>query len=70
MPLADSAVDALRRLQDGFFFREQRGDNNVIVRLPESSQGYDSELPRAAAMLMKPYRNATHGFGGIRRPVR
>ena len=68
MPLADRAVDALRRLQDGFFFREQRGDNNVIVRLPESAQEYHRELPRATAMLMKLFRNATHGFGGIRRP--
>uniref|UniRef100_A0A5Q5BTE7 Mutator family transposase n=1 Tax=Mycobacterium sp. (strain MCS) TaxID=164756 RepID=A0A5Q5BTE7_MYCSS len=27
------------------------------------------ELPRAAAILMKLYRNATHGLGGIRRPL-
>lgn len=68
MPLADRAVEGLRGLQDGFFFREQRGDNNVIVRLPGSTQGHHRELSRAAAMLMRLYRNATHGFGGIRRP--
>jgi hypothetical protein len=39
MPLADRAVDGLRRVQDGFFFREQRGDNNVVVRIPGSARG-------------------------------
>ena len=34
MPLADRAVDSLRRVQDGFFFRKQRGNNNVVVRIP------------------------------------
>lgn len=68
MPLADRAVESLRRVQDGFFFREQRGDKNVVVRIPGSDQGHHKEPPRAAAMLMKLYRNATHGFGGIRHP--
>lgn len=68
MPLADRAVEALLRLQDGFFFREQRGDNNVIVRVPGNTREHHREPPRAAAMLMKLYRNATHGFGGIRPP--
>ena len=68
MPLADRAVESLRQVQDGFFFREQRGDKNVIVRIPGSDRGHHKEPPRAAAMLLKLYRNATHGFGGIRPP--
>lgn len=68
MPLADRAVESLRRVQEGFFFREQRGDKNVVIRIPGSDKGHHREPPRAAAMLMKLYRNATHGFGGIRRP--
>jgi hypothetical protein len=68
MPLADRAVESLRRVQDGFFFREQRGDNNVIVRIPGSDRGHHVEPQRAAAMLLKLYRNATHGFGGMRQP--
>jgi hypothetical protein len=68
MPLADRAVDSLRRVQDGFFLRQQRGDNNVIVHIPGSDRGHHKEPPTAAAMLLKLYRNATHGFGGMRQP--
>lgn len=68
MPLADRAVEALRRVQDGFFFREQRGDNNVIVTIPGTDQGQHREPEHAAAILLKVYRNATHGFGGLRPP--
>ena len=68
MPLADRAVEGLRRVQDGFFFREQRGDRNVVTWIPGSNRGHHREPPRAAAILLKLYRNATHGFGGIRRP--
>lgn len=68
MPLADRAVDALLRVQDGFFFREQRGDRNVIVRIPGNENGIHREPHWAAAMLLKVYRNATHGFGGNRPP--
>ncbi len=68
MPLADRAVDALRRVQDGFFFREQRGDRNIVVRIPGSERGHHRQPQRAAAMLLKIYRNATHGFGGTRQP--
>ena len=67
MPLADRAVEGLRRVQDGFFFREQRGDRNVVIWIPGSSRGHHREPPRAAAILLKLY--ATHGLGGIwRRP--
>jgi hypothetical protein len=68
MPLADRAVDSLRRVQDGFFFRKQRGDNDVVVRIPGSNRGHHRQPQRAAAMLLKIYRNATHGFGGMRQP--
>ncbi|GAB3228239.1 hypothetical protein [Mycolicibacterium hippocampi] len=68
MPLADRAVEALGGVRDGFFFREQRGDKNVVVRIPGSGQGHHREPPRAVAMLLKLYRNATHGFGGLRQP--
>jgi hypothetical protein len=69
MPLADRAVDSLLRVQDGFFFREQRGDQNVVIRIPGDEDGHHREPPWAAAMLLKVYRNATHGFGGNRVPV-
>ncbi|KMO71836.1 hypothetical protein [Mycolicibacterium obuense] len=68
MPLADRAVNALRRVQDGFFFREQRGDKNVVIWIPGSERGLHREPQWAAAMLLKLYRNATHGFGGLRQP--
>jgi hypothetical protein len=68
MPLADRSVKSLGRVQDGFFFRDQRGDKNVVVRIPGSTPEQHREPPRAAAMLLKLYRNATHGFGGIRQP--
>jgi hypothetical protein len=68
MPLADRALDSLLRVQDEFFLRKQRGDNNVIVHIPGSERGHHKQPPRAAAMLLKLYRNATHGFGGLRKP--
>ncbi len=68
MPLADRAVNSLRRVQDGFFFREQRGDNNVVVSIPGNDHGRHRAPEWAAAMLMKIHRNATHGFGGMRQP--
>jgi hypothetical protein len=68
MPLADRAVDSLQRVQDGFFFRKQRGDNNVVVKIPGDENPHHRQPQRAAAMLLNIYRNATHGFGGMRRP--
>jgi hypothetical protein len=69
MPLADRAVESLLRVQEGFFFREQRGDKNVVIRIPGDQNERHREAPWAAAMLLKLYRNATHGFGGNRAPV-
>ena len=68
MPLADRAVDSLRRVQDGFFFREQRGDNNVVITIPGDPNRHHREPELAAALILKIYRNATHGFGGGRLP--
>ncbi|MGX9790503.1 hypothetical protein [Mycobacterium sp. MMS18-G62] len=68
MPLADRAVDSLRRVQDGFFFRKQRGDDNVLIRIPGDPNPVHREPELAAALLLKIYRNATHGFGGGRLP--
>ncbi|MBW0015281.1 hypothetical protein [Mycobacterium sp.] len=68
MPLADRAVESLLRVQEGFFFRKQRGDRNIVIRIPGSERGHHREPQRAAAMLLKLYRNATHGFGGMRQP--
>lgn len=62
MPGIDRAIDALAYVQNTFFMQRQRGDENVRLRLPD---GRIEELPpeRAAARLLKLYRNATHGFG-------
>src|SRR5262249_51768832 len=53
MPVADRAVESLQRVQDGFFIREQRGDANVIVRIPSSTTPRHVEPPRAVAVLLK-----------------
>ncbi|WP_202376577.1 hypothetical protein [Mycobacterium paraintracellulare] len=62
MPAADRAVEALRRVQDGFFIQQQRGDDEVRFRLPDGSWEQRT-AERASAMLLKVYRNSTHGFG-------
>ncbi|CAM4356038.1 hypothetical protein MB901379_00013 [Mycobacterium basiliense] len=62
MPAADRAVDALEHVQDGFFIQRQRGDTEVRLRMPDGR--WESRSPaKAAALLLKLYRNATHGFG-------
>jgi hypothetical protein len=68
MPLADRAVESLRRVQDGFFIRKQRGDDNVLVYIPDDENPHHREPHRAAAILMKVFRNATHGYGGLKPP--
>jgi hypothetical protein len=62
MPAADRAVEALERAQDGFFIQRQRGDDDVSFRLPDGTWQHRSP-ERAVAMLLKVYRNSTHGFG-------
>ncbi len=68
MPLADRAVESLQRVQDGFFIRRQRGDANVEVHVPADEKPHHREPHRAAAILMKVFRNATHGYGGLKAP--
>lgn len=62
MPMADRAVTALQRAQEGFFIQQQRGDKDVSFRLPDGTWEHRSP-ERAIAMLLKVYRNSTHGFG-------
>jgi hypothetical protein len=62
MPSAERAIAALERIQEGFFIQRQRGDE--AVRLFTSSGLLEERSPeRATALLLKVYRNATHGFG-------
>jgi hypothetical protein len=62
MPAADRAVDALQQAQTGFFIQRQRGEDDVVLKLPDG--GEERRSPeRAIAMLLKLYRDATHGFG-------
>lgn len=62
MPNALRAIDALERMQIGFFIQQQRDDDEVVLRLPDGR--IESRSPeRATALLLKIYRNATHGFG-------
>lgn len=64
MPIADRAVESLRRVEDGFFIRRQRGDQNVLVWIPGDPRPHHREPHRATALLLQVFRNATHGFGG------
>lgn len=63
IPAADRAVDSLKRAQDGFFIQRQRGDANVVIRLPDRALE-DLSPERATALLLKVFRNSIHGFGG------
>lgn len=63
MPAADRAIAALAQIQQGFFVRRLRGEANVVLHLPDGS--VEEKSPeRSVAMLLKLFRNATHGFGG------
>jgi hypothetical protein len=66
MPVADRAVESLQRVQHNFFIRQQRRDSNVVVRIPTTTKPRHVEPPRAVAVLLKVFRNATHGFGGLK----
>jgi hypothetical protein len=62
MPAVERALTALERVQEGFFIQQQRGDE--VVRLYTASGKIEERSPqRATALLLKVYRNATHGFG-------
>jgi hypothetical protein len=63
MSSADRAVNALAEVQNRLFIQQQRGDENVRLYLPDGS--YEERTPeRAVAMLLKLFRDATHGYGG------
>jgi len=61
LPAARRAVDALQRMQQGFFL-PSRTDGKT-VRLPDR-KGVDQERPieEAVALYLKVLRNANHGF--------
>lgn len=62
MPAADRAINALADMQNGFFIQRQRRDEKVRLRQPDGS--WEERSPeRAVALLLKLFRNATHGFG-------
>ena len=62
MPAADRAVAALESIHEGFFIREQCGDDELILRMPDGQ--IQSRSPeRATALLLKILRNASHGYG-------
>lgn len=63
MPAADRAIAALAEMQQGFFINRQRGEDEVVFHLPNGQT--ESRSPEnAVALLLKVFRNATHGFGG------
>jgi len=43
-------------VHDGFFFREQRGDKNVVIWIPRGDRGHHPKPRWAAAMLLKLFR--------------
>lgn len=63
LPMAYGAVEALRRVQGGFFLRTAAGQDSVRLR---SNDGHEHLLPpeKATAIYMKLLRDATHGHGG------
>lgn len=61
--MARQAVDALRRMQDGFFIRKQLGTHQVELRLPGGTR-MAVHPERATALYLKVLRDATHGHGG------
>jgi hypothetical protein len=52
MPVADRALNALYRVQQGFFIQQQRGDEQVSFRLPDGTWEKRS-AERATAMLLR-----------------
>lgn len=69
MPAVDRAINALEEIQKGFFIQRRRGDENLRLHLPDGS--WEERTPeRAVAMLLKLFRNATHGYGGKSGEVR
>lgn len=67
LPAAQRALDALEKVQDGFFITGQRNARAVTIQL-SAGQSKSLNLEDAAARLMVVHRNATHGYGGIPNP--
>lgn len=65
LPRASAAVEALRKVADGFFIRNSRGTDTVDIVL-EDGQVENLETGAAVSAVMRGRRNATHGFGGKR----
>lgn len=61
LPRARAGVDALRRVQDGFFVKAMRRGDTLML---PNRDGVDSpyRLEKAAAMWLRLMRNAQHGF--------
>jgi hypothetical protein len=69
LPHAKRSVDALGKVQDGFFIREQSKASHV--RWMDPAQGQVQYEPYdAAAHYIKVLRNATHGHGSNKEGVR
>jgi hypothetical protein len=64
MPAAERAVEALSEAQQSFFIMRQTQDTVVRLRLPDGTTR-QMQPADAVARLLKIYRNATHGFGGM-----
>ncbi len=62
LPAAERAVEALERLQDGFYLRRQTGAATIDFTLTDGTPAsYTPE--HAAAEYVRVLRNATHGHG-------
>lgn len=65
LPAAERAVEALERLQDGFYLRRQTGAATIDFTLTDGTPAsYAPE--KAAAEYIRVLRNATHGHGSNR----
>jgi hypothetical protein len=65
LPAAERAVQALERMQDGFYLHRQTGAASIDFKLTDgTSESYTPE--QAAAEYIRVLRNATHGHGSDR----
>ncbi|CCQ18379.1 MULTISPECIES: hypothetical protein [unclassified Rhodococcus (in: high G+C Gram-positive bacteria)] len=61
LPYAAYGVEALTEVGEGFFIKNYRGSEKVILRLPGGAEKALS-LDDAVSQLMRARRNTTHGF--------
>jgi hypothetical protein len=64
LPACYRAVEALGKLQEGFFLARQTG-MQTIAYVTDKGQERELTLMEATAQYVKLLRNATHGFGDI-----